>query len=81
MLGALLLRRKWLQAVWEDPDSPTHVPSTAAKQLTAALQNPYEEFVTLQFSRLRYVCRFEKGGYCKETKKNCAPQICPQIRE
>jgi hypothetical protein len=34
--------------------------------------------VALPFSRLRHVCRFEKGGYCKETKKNCAPQICPR---
>ena len=57
------------------------VPSAAAKQVTAALENPYEAFVALRFTRLRHVCRFEKGGYCKETRKNCAPQICPQIRK
>jgi hypothetical protein len=39
------------------------------------------ELVALPFSRLRHVCRFEKGGYCKETRRNCAPQICPQIRK
>ena len=55
------------------------VPSTAAKQVTAALQNPYEALVTLQFTRLKHLCRFEKGGYFKETKKTCAPQDCPQI--
>jgi predicted ArsR family transcriptional regulator len=63
------------------PKFAYHVPSTATKQVTAALQNPYETLVTLQFTRLRHLCRFEKGGYCKEAKKNCAPQNCPQIRK
>jgi predicted ArsR family transcriptional regulator len=57
------------------------VPSAATKQVAAALQNPYETFVTLQFSRLRHVCRFEKGGYCKERRSECGPQNCPQTRK
>jgi predicted ArsR family transcriptional regulator len=63
------------------PKFAYHVPSTATKQVTAALQNPYETLVTLQFTRLRHLCRFEKGGYCKEAKKSCGPQNCPQIRK
>jgi predicted ArsR family transcriptional regulator len=63
------------------PKFAYHVPSTATKQVTAALQNPYEALVTLQFTRLRHLCRFEKGGYCKEAKKSCAPQNCPQTRK
>jgi predicted ArsR family transcriptional regulator len=63
------------------PKFAYHVPSTAAKQVTAALQNPHAALVALPFSRLRHVCRFEKGGYCKETKKNRAPQNCPQTRK
>ena len=58
-----------------------HVPSRTVRQVTVALQDPHVEVVALPFSRLRHVCRFEKGGYCKETRKNCAPQICPQIRK
>jgi predicted ArsR family transcriptional regulator len=58
-----------------------HVPSRTVKQVTVALEDPHVELVALPFSRLRHVCRFEKGGYCKETRKNCAPQICPQIRK
>jgi len=58
-----------------------YVPSTATRQVTAALENPYETLVTLQFSRLKHVCRFEKGGYCKERRTGCAPQNCPQIRK
>ena len=56
-----------------------HVQSRTIKQVTAALEDPLVELVALPFSRLRHVCRFEKGGYCKETKKTCAPQNCPQI--
>jgi hypothetical protein len=51
------------------------------KQVTKALEDPEIELVTIAFRRLRHVCRFEKGGYCKETRKNCAPQICPQTRK
>ncbi len=44
-------------------------------------EDPYGELVALSFSRLKHLCRFEKGGYCKETKKSCGPQICPQTRK
>ncbi|MGD0994782.1 MAG: hypothetical protein ABR909_04570 [Candidatus Bathyarchaeia archaeon] len=37
------------------PKFAYHVPSTATKQVTAALGNPYKALVTLQFSRLRLV--------------------------
>jgi predicted ArsR family transcriptional regulator len=37
--------------------------------------------VALEFSKLKKACRYEKGGYCKETRRDCAPQICPQIRK
>jgi len=73
--------RKQPQTVSEDPDLPLHVPSRTVKQVIVALQDPHVELVALPFSRLRHVCRFEKGGYCKETKKNCAPQNCPQTRK
>jgi hypothetical protein len=48
------------------PKFAYRVPSTAAKQVEAALGNPFEALLTLHFSRFRHVCRFEKGGYCKE---------------
>jgi len=58
-----------------------HASSRAIKQVTAALQEPHVKLVALSFSRLRYVCRFEKGGYCEGAKKSCKPQNCPQIRK
>jgi predicted ArsR family transcriptional regulator len=77
----LVVKEKMASNSLGRPKFAYHVPPTATKQVTAALQNPYGTLVTLQFTRLKHVCRFEKGGYCKETKKNCAPQICPQIRK
>ena len=63
------------------PKFAYHVPSKAIKQVTAALQDPYETLVALPFSRLRHLCRFVKGGYCKEVRKSCGPQLCPQTRK
>jgi predicted ArsR family transcriptional regulator len=77
----LVVKEKMASNSLGRPKFAYHILSTATKQVTAALQNPYETLVTLQFTRLRHLCRFEKGGYCKETRKSCAPQNCPQTRK
>ena len=77
----LVVKEKMVSNSLGRPKFAYHVPSTATKQVTAALQNPHEALVTLQFSRLRHLCRFEKGGYCKEARKSCGPQNCPQTRK
>jgi predicted ArsR family transcriptional regulator len=77
----LVVKEKMASNSLGRPKFAYRVPSTATKQVTAALQNPYETLVTLQFSRLKHLCRFEKGGYCKERRSGCGPQICPQIRK
>ena len=33
--------------------------------------------VSLAFERLRHACRFEKGGWCKKVRLDCAPGNCP----
>jgi predicted ArsR family transcriptional regulator len=63
------------------PGFTYQIPPGSRKQVTNALEDPEIELVTIAFSWLRHVCRFEKGGYCKETRKNCTPQICPQTRK
>jgi predicted ArsR family transcriptional regulator len=77
----LVVKEKMVSSGLGRPKFAYYVPSTAAKQVEAALENPHESLVTLQFTRLRYICRFEKGGYCKQAKKNCKPQNCPQTRK
>jgi predicted ArsR family transcriptional regulator len=77
----LVVREKVVANGFGRPRFAYHVPSRTARQVDAALEDPRVELVAIAFSRLRHVCRFEKGGYCKETRKDCAPQICPQIRK
>jgi hypothetical protein len=55
------------------------VPVSVRKQVSVALSDPSAEIVHLPFSRLKHLCRFEKGGYYKEARKNCNSQNCPQI--
>jgi hypothetical protein len=81
MAQGLIVREKAASNSFGRPKFAYHVPSRTVKQVTVAFQDPHGELVALPFSRLRHVCRFEKGGYCKETKKNCAPQNCPQTRK
>ena len=77
----LVVREKPAATDFGRPKFAYHVPLRASKQVTAALEDPTVELVIIPFSRLRHVCRFEKGGYCKETRRDCAPQICLQIRK
>ncbi len=77
----LVVREKVAANGFGRPKFAYHVPSRTTKQVNAALEDPRVELVAIAFSRLKHVCRFEKGGYCKETRKECAPQICPQIRK
>src|SRR4030065_2717434 len=77
----LVVKEKPAATGFGRPKFAYHVPLRASKQVTAALEDPAMELVAMPFSRLRYVCRFEKGGYCKEMRKGCTPQICPQIRK
>ena len=81
MAQGLIVREKAAANSFGRPKFAYHVPSRTTKQVSVALQDPHVELVALPFSRLRHVCRFEKGGRCKETRRECAPQICPQIRK
>jgi len=49
------------------------------QQVSAALSDPLTTLVTLPFSRLKHLCRFEKGGYCKQLRNSCDAGSCPQI--
>jgi predicted transcriptional regulator len=77
----LVVREKLPETGFGRPKFAYHVPLRASKQVTAALEDPALELVAIPFSRLRHVCRFEKGGWCKERKMSCSPQICPQIKK
>ena len=81
MAKGLVFREKGTANGFGRPRFAYHVPSRTIRQVTVALEDPRVELVALPFSRLRHVCRFEKGGWCKMKKAQCSPQICPQIRK
>jgi predicted ArsR family transcriptional regulator len=81
MARGLIVREKAAADSFGRPKFAYLMPSRTTKQVNVVLQDPHVELVALPFSRLRHVCRFEKGSYCKETRKNCAPQNCRQIRK
>jgi predicted ArsR family transcriptional regulator len=66
------------------PGRPVFMYSLAPEvkhRVALTLTEPYTTIVSLTFQKLKHICRFEKGGYCKEAKKNCEPQNCPQTRK
>jgi predicted ArsR family transcriptional regulator len=81
MAQGLILREKETANGFGRPKFAYQIPSKTKKRVISALEDPHVELVAIPFGRVRHVCRFEKGGYCKETKKGCAPQICPQIKK
>jgi predicted transcriptional regulator len=63
MAQGLIVREKATANSFGRPKYAYHVPSRTTKQVSLALQDPHVELVALPFSRLRHVCRFEKGGH------------------
>ena len=44
------------------------------------LPNSSTGVVSLSFSKLSQICRFEKGGFCKKVRGPCTARVCPQTR-
>jgi predicted ArsR family transcriptional regulator len=55
------------------------LPPEIKQKVALTLTDPYTTIVSLTFQKLKHLCRFEKGGYCKETRRNCGVQNCLQI--
>jgi hypothetical protein len=47
----------------------------AKKQISADLEDQSIELVHLLFTRLKHLCRFEKGDSCKETRPDAIREI------
>jgi len=55
------------------------LPPRIRRHISLILSEPSTEVVSLPFSKLTHLCRFEKGGYCKKIRGTCEPQKCPEI--
>jgi predicted ArsR family transcriptional regulator len=76
---SLVVKEKTVSNRRGRPKYTYSVSSRVRRQVSAALQDSSITIVTLPFSRLRHLCRFEKGGYCKQVRNKCDPGNCPQI--
>jgi len=76
---SLVVREKTVSSGRGRPKYAYSVSPRARRQVSAALSGPSTTIVTLPFSRLRHLCRFEKGGYCKQLRNRCNAATCPQI--
>jgi DNA-binding Lrp family transcriptional regulator len=76
---SLVMKEKTVSNGRGRPKYTYYMSPRARRQVSAALSDPSITIVTLPFSRIRHLCRFEKGGYCKQIRNNCNPGNCPQI--
>jgi len=76
---SLVMKEKTVSDGRGRPKYAYSIPSRVRQQVSAVLSDPSMTIVTLPFSRIRHLCRFEKGGYCKQVRNKCDPRRCPQI--
>jgi DNA-binding Lrp family transcriptional regulator len=76
---SLVLKEKMPSNTRGRPKYNYFLPSSTRQQVSAALSDPSITIVTLPFSRMRHLCRFEKGGYCKQLRNSCDVRTRPQI--
>jgi predicted ArsR family transcriptional regulator len=55
------------------------LPPNIRQRVDLVVTKPYTTIVSLTVQKLRHLCRFEKGGYCKKIRNKCVPQNCLQI--
>jgi DNA-binding transcriptional ArsR family regulator len=48
--------------------------------VSGVLPNPSTGVVSLSFSKLSQICRFEKGEFCKKVREPCTARVCLQIK-
>ena len=75
----VVLKEKTLSNGRGRPKYEYSVSPKVRKQVSDALSDPLTTLVTLPFSRLKHLCRFEKGGYCKQLRSMCDVGKRPQI--
>ena len=80
LLGeGVLVRQKIASEGLGRPKFAYAISPNAKKQVSNSLSDPAIELVHLHFSRLKHLCRFEKAGFCKQTRTGCNVRNCPQI--
>jgi predicted ArsR family transcriptional regulator len=75
----MILKAKTLKNGPGRPSFTYSSPPETKQSVALALTEPHTTIVSLTFQKLKHLCRFEKGGYCKNMRTKCEAQNCPQI--
>lgn len=75
--NGLIIREKTPSKRRERPVYFYHASAMALASAPGAL----DEVVVLRSSELKRICRFHRGGRCRETRDRCEPNSCPNIRK
>jgi predicted ArsR family transcriptional regulator len=73
----LVVREKIARNGFGRPKFAYHVPSRTTKQVNAALEDMQLELVAIASSRLRPVCRFERGATAKKQRRTVSLKFAP----
>ena len=57
----------------ERPSFTYALPPNTRQRVDLVVTELQTTIVSLTFQKLRHLCRFEKGGYCKRIRNKCAP--------
>lgn len=75
----LILRDKLAQKRRGRPEFCYCLTPKFEKRIRHTLEEPFTSLVTLTFTKLKQICKHNKGGYCKTNKRNCSPYTCSHI--
>jgi predicted ArsR family transcriptional regulator len=79
--GGLVLKEKMPRRGHGRPMFTYALSPSLKRQIIRMLSEPYIEFVSLPFRKLRHLCRFEKGGYCKKIRAVCEAKNAPKSQK
>jgi hypothetical protein len=86
----MILKAKTLKNGPGRPSFTYALPPNIKQRVDLVVTEPYTTIVSLAFQKLKHLCRFEKGGYYKNTRRRCEARKCnvpriydvnPQSRE
>lgn len=75
----LVLRAETVKNRRGRPEYGYYLTPKLKQRVNLTLTEPYTSLVTLTFTKLKQICRYSKGGFCKAKRRNCASPICPNI--
>ena len=79
MSEGLILRAEKVENRRGRPEYSYNLTPKLSRHINLTLKEPHTTLVTLTFTKLKQICKHNKGGLCKAKRRNCTAYICPNI--